>query len=71
MLIPLSVIWATRPRCAVPETARIPELFSRDVPAADRNLWSTLFHGIDRGVKLLEKLPVKPSREVALARAER
>ncbi len=36
----------------------------------ERSFWNTFFYGIDRGLKLLEKLPIKPSRELALKRAE-
>jgi len=71
IVIPLSIIWAKKPVCRVPEHASIAELYTLHRPAPQRGLWSSIFHGIDRGVKLLEKLPVKPSREVALRRAER
>jgi squalene-hopene/tetraprenyl-beta-curcumene cyclase len=71
MFIPLSIIWARRPHCPVPEHARIEELFGPFNPSRPRSVWSTFFHWVDRGVKLLEKLPVKPSRELAIKKCER
>lgn len=71
ILIPLSIIWAHKPRCAVDPSAGITELYAARRPRARAGFWPTVFHGVDRGLKLLEKLPVKPSREVALRRAER
>jgi squalene-hopene/tetraprenyl-beta-curcumene cyclase len=70
IFVPLSVIWSSKPSCPMPEHARIAELRTDRPAPATRNFWSTVFHGIDRGLKLLEKLPVKPSRELALQRAE-
>ena len=71
IFIPLSIIWAKRPHCPVPRHARIDELYVPGVTQKQRSWWGTLFVGIDRGLKLLEKLPVKPSREVAIKKAER
>ena len=71
ILVPLSIIWAHKPRCSVPPRAGIRELFAADYRPAGGGFWTTFFTGMDRGLKLLEKLPVKPSREVALKRAER
>jgi squalene-hopene/tetraprenyl-beta-curcumene cyclase len=70
IVVPLSVIWSSKPSCPMPEHARIAELRTDRPAPAVRTFWSTVFHGIDRGLKLLEKLPVKPSRELALQRAE-
>jgi len=71
IFIPLSIIWAHKPYCPVPEHANIRELFVPGYRRPERDFWTSLFLGIDRGLKLLEKLPVKPSREIALKRAER
>ena len=70
ILVPLSIIWAIRPTCPVPAHASIPELLSSDYRSPGRDFWSTFFYGIDRGLKLLEKFPIKPSRELALKRAK-
>jgi squalene-hopene/tetraprenyl-beta-curcumene cyclase len=70
ILVPLSIIWAHKPSCAVPEQASIAELYSPDWRPRRPGPWATLFHGLDRALKLLEKLPVKPSRELAVRRAE-
>jgi len=74
ILIPLSIIWAHRPVCPIPEHAQISELYAADYRSPAGNIWANVFYGIDRGVKLLEKviekLPVKPSRELALKRCE-
>ncbi len=71
IFIPLSIIWAHKPLCPVPEHAGIRELYVPSYRRPERDFWTALFFGIDRGLKLLEKLPVKPSRELALKRAER
>jgi squalene-hopene/tetraprenyl-beta-curcumene cyclase len=71
ILVPLSIIWAKKPVHPLPEHARIPELHTGVNPVGERNLWTTLFFGIDMGLKLLEKLPIKPSRELATKRAHR
>jgi squalene-hopene/tetraprenyl-beta-curcumene cyclase len=70
IFIPLSIIWATKPRCSMPPRANIRELWVRSRKSLDIGFWTTVFYGIDRGLKLLEKLPIKPSREIALKRAE-
>jgi len=71
ILVPLSIIWAHKPRCSVPPRANISELIVRGHRQPAGDFWTTFFHGIDRGLKLLEKLPIKPSRDLALKRAER
>ena len=70
IFIPLSIIWAHRPRCPMPPRANIRELWTASSRSREIRFWPAVFHGIDRGLKLLEKLPIKPSREIALKRAE-
>ena len=70
ILIPLSIIRARKPHCAVPQEAGISELRSGRAAPPDRALWSRLFHGLDAGLKLWEKMPLQPSREFAIKRAE-
>ena len=70
IVIPLSIIWACKPRCPMPPRASIHELFVRSPRPRETGFWSTVFNGFDRGLKLVEMLPIKPSRELALKRAE-
>jgi squalene-hopene/tetraprenyl-beta-curcumene cyclase len=71
IFIPLSIIWAHRPRCPVPPRANLRELFVKGKRKnGERAVWATFFNSVDRALKLLEKLPVKPSRDAALRRAE-
>ena len=70
IVIPLSIIWASKPHCSVVPRANIKELYNPAYRKKPNGLWATMFHALDRGLKLLEKLPVKPSRELALKRAE-
>ncbi len=78
MLVPLSIVWAHRPRRAVPDEARIDELFTagsnarsgllRDPkPLTARNAFLFL-DGLLRGI---DKMPARPLRARALRRAER
>ncbi len=71
IIVPLSVIWAHKPVCPMPAHADIQELYAaRPVPPKP-GLWSALFHALDRGLRLLELLPVKPTRALALKQCER
>jgi squalene-hopene/tetraprenyl-beta-curcumene cyclase len=71
IFIPLSIIWAHKPVCPLPDHANIRELHVVSYERPERDFWTSMFRGLDRALKLLEKLPVKPSREIALKRAER
>lgn len=71
LFVPLSIIWANKLRCPVPAHAQIDELKSGRKLAQPSNFWKTMFYGVDLGLKLLDKLPVKPSRQLALKQAER
>ncbi len=77
IVVPLSIIWAMKPACAVPEHASIAELrfphgFA-EPPSAPRSsrerFWRTVFLGIDRALKAGERLPWKPLRARALRAA--
>jgi squalene-hopene/tetraprenyl-beta-curcumene cyclase len=71
ILVPLSIISAKRPRCPVPASAAIPELFSAKKRPPQRSAWASFFFTMDAVVKRLEKLPFHHLRTLALARAER
>ncbi len=79
IVVPLSIIWATKPHRAVPEHAAIGELrtgarreaFHPAVGAGRGRIWASFFRAVDRGIKLLERLRLLPLRRLALRRAER
>ncbi len=71
IVVPLSMIWALKPHCPVPAHAQIPELRGGRAVPAKTGLWGAFFQAVDRGLKILEKLPVKPTRQFALKAAER
>lgn len=77
IVVPLSIVWATKPSCPVPEQANIRELHVESTtprPAAPRRFrvrfWGAVFRGIDGGLKAAERLSFKPMRRRALERAE-
>ena len=78
IVVPLSIIWAFKPTCDVPDHADISEL-RIDARAADitkyrgRNgmFWTRFFRFTDWSLKALDHLPFKPFRLRALQRAER
>lgn len=77
ILVPLSVIWAYKPVCQIPEWANINELFVGGRKKAklgmswDNNIvsWKNFFLIIDNCLKLLEKFPLKPLRRIAVSKA--
>jgi len=79
IVVPLSIIWAKKPSCPVPEHALLDELrivdsrvsgprFSRGSLA--HHGWSLFFQVVDRIHKRLERLGMMPFRQRALAKAE-
>ena len=62
IFVPLSIIWAEKPVIALPAACGVPELLddARELgpvdppPAAD---WKTVFHGIDKLLKVGERVP--------------
>ncbi len=77
IVVPLSIIWALRPRCEVPASASIAELRVPGGAPTDithytgrRTIWTHFFALADHVVKLLERSPIKPFRRLALERAE-
>ena len=75
IVVPLSVIWASKPFCAVPDYAAIPELH---VPRAEHHVertrherrWRAFFTRIDHWLKRLEAAKFTPLRAKALAACE-
>lgn len=79
IFVPLSIIWAYRPVCRVPPGTGIPELSGEAARPAVRTprdasleaLAQRLFHGVDRGLKLVEDGGLRPLRRQAIRAAER
>ena len=72
IVVPLSVIWARKPSCSVPETAGIGELWvgSRPHPQYPPGLWSGLFRVIDASLRFAERHRMLPLRRRALQACE-
>ena len=78
IVVPLSIIWASRPYRPVPEHAQISELrtppggSSATVPSdtLTGRLLARFFVVVDRVIKLVERLGLTPARDRALRRAE-
>jgi len=77
-IIPLSVVMAKRPVCAVPPSKRVQELYLRPPRLADYTItrenglstWKNLFIGLDHLIKLYEANPVRPLKQKAMNRAK-
>jgi len=77
-IVPMSIIMAKRPVVPLPEVARIDELFANGRENADLSIrpsktsWGARgFLVLDRLLRLHERLPWKPLRKRAFAKAER
>jgi squalene-hopene/tetraprenyl-beta-curcumene cyclase len=76
IVVPLSIVWASRPVCPVPSHADIAELrVARALQKVRRPLreraWRTVFTAADRALKLGERASLRPLRRRALRVAER
>ncbi len=76
IVIPLALVYASKPDWKLPEGISFDELFKRPgaKPAAfswDRRIisWRNCFLALDRGLKFYEQSPWKPFRKAALTRA--
>lgn len=84
IFVPLSIVWAYKPLCPVPEGTDIQELYASpgsrlkvsDVQTSGRNLalgqrsWRRLFFTVDRLLKMFERLRLLPLRDKAIRKAE-
>ncbi len=79
ILVPLSIIYATRPSCAAVSPDFLDELWStpqrKSIPTISPNslggkLWRNFFLGLNSILKLLEHSPWKPLRAYSLQRAK-
>jgi squalene-hopene/tetraprenyl-beta-curcumene cyclase len=78
ILVPLSMLYASKPQWTIPERAQINELFAepnrkRKTFERDQTLftWRNFFLTTDRLMKFYERLPWQPFRSLALKRVER
>jgi squalene-hopene/tetraprenyl-beta-curcumene cyclase len=78
IIVPLSIIWAFKPGCVVPEEWSIRELYSAnaaEVQAVKRSgrerFWRGFFNAFDVVLKAIESLRLKPLRHRALTKATR
>ena len=75
IVVPLSIVWASRPVCAVPGHSDIAELRAarrpahRERPPRER-LWRAFFGLCDQALRLAERLRLRPLRRRALLAAE-
>jgi squalene-hopene/tetraprenyl-beta-curcumene cyclase len=72
IVVPLSVMWASKPYCPVPERANISELLLDKSPniTARRGFWKRFFKTTDATLKLIERRGWSPTREKALKACE-
>lgn len=77
IVVPLSMMWALKPACAVPDHASIAELRATGRPqpgprhALRQRLWARFFRLTDWTLKALERWSVTPFRHKALAESEK
>jgi squalene-hopene/tetraprenyl-beta-curcumene cyclase len=84
IVVPLSILWASKPSCEVPERCHLDELRRADAaggppppavtaphPGLRERFWRGFFLGIDGLIKEIESLVLVPFRERSLERAER
>jgi len=77
IVVPLAVMWATKPSCPVPQSAGISELRT-GVSQPDKKLrgirprlWALFFLAVDRALKTVETTGWRPLRKKAIAASER
>src|SRR4029077_15423161 len=77
IVIPLTILYAHKPRFAVPEGVSVEALYRDPSKKAlalswDKRLlsWRNFFLALDRGLKLYERIPWKPLRKRALREAK-
>ncbi len=73
IVVPLSVIWAHKPFCPVPEHANIPELMLDNAVGHSRHpgMWPAVFTAIDSTLKVVESSRMTPMRAKALRACEK
>ncbi len=79
IFVPLSIIYALKPACVVPQECYIDELFLGGRQHADLALqrdkasitWKNFFLLTDKALKIAEKFPIGSARSLAIKRAEK
>ncbi|MGH9368499.1 MAG: squalene--hopene cyclase [Thermoanaerobaculia bacterium] len=77
IVVPLALIWARKPFCAVPEGAQIRELRTGIVPerraprTLRETLWIVFFTAVDRMLKAVEAARLTPLRQRAIEVSEK
>lgn len=76
IVVPLSILWAIRPECEIPEDSRLgelqPESFSRSWPRQETlagSMWSRFFRVAEWSVRLYSKAPLPGLRRRAIESA--
>jgi len=78
IFVPLSIIYALKPVCPLPQACHVDELFPAGHAPRDRALqrtkeslsWTNFFLLTDKALKIAERFPINPVRQVAIKRAE-
>ena len=83
IVVPLSLLWACQPKTTLPPEHQIDELYASSARAMPRVIggvnhegskgwlnWTTFFQQVDRGLKLVERMGLKPLRRQAIKRCE-
>ncbi|PZC43337.1 MAG: squalene-hopene/tetraprenyl-beta-curcumene cyclase [Chloroflexi bacterium] len=77
-IVPLLILMDKKPIRQLPENLRVDELFSNGIDNVDYSVgspsnqigWETFFYAADQVLRLLDKLPIKPTRDLALKKSE-
>jgi len=79
IFVPMSILYALKPVCAIPPECGVDELIVGGRENADLSLprppkvfsWSTVFLLTDKALKMAERFPIALARKAAIRRAER
>lgn len=84
IIVPLSLLWACQPKTSLPPEHQVDELYATPEKCLPRKIggvnqegsvtgwinWTKFFQRVDSGLKLIERLGLKPLRSRALTRCE-
>jgi squalene-hopene/tetraprenyl-beta-curcumene cyclase len=72
IVVPLAIMWASKPYCPVPESANISELQleTSNNNNARRGFWKTVFQTTDLTLKLIDRRRWAPTRKMAMKACE-
>ena len=77
-IVPLLILMDKKPVRPLPENLRVDELFCDGLDNVDYSVkfpsiqmgWENFFYATDQVLRLLDKLPIKPTRDLALKKSE-